>query len=50
MAQWAELVLDEEQKITRPKQIYTGYDERSYVPLDHRREGGALETEVSGPL
>src|SRR5438552_3822282 len=50
MAQWAEMVLDEEQKIVRPKQIYIGYDERHYVPLDQRREGGALETEVSGPL
>jgi citrate synthase len=50
MAQWAELVLDEEQKITRPKQIYIGYDERPYVPLDQRRDGGATETEVSGPL
>jgi citrate synthase len=50
MAQWAELVLDEEQKITRPKQLYVGYDERSYVPLDQRRDGGALETEVYGPL
>jgi citrate synthase len=50
MAQWAELVLDDEQKITRPKQIYLGYDERPYVPLDQRRDGGALETEVSGPL
>jgi citrate synthase len=50
MAQWAELVLDEEQKITRPKQLYVGYDERRYVPQDQRREGGALETEVSGPL
>ena len=50
MAQWAEMVLDEEQKITRPKQIYLGYDERRYVPLDQRRDGGALETEVLGPL
>jgi citrate synthase len=50
MAQWAEHVLDEEQKITRPKQIYTGYDERPYVPLDQRRDGGALETEVSAAL
>ncbi len=50
MAQWAELVLDEEQKIARPKQIYTGAEERSYVPLDLRRDGGAVETEVSGPL
>ena len=50
MAQWAELVTDEEQKITRPKQLYLGHDERPYVPLDQRRDGGALETEVSGPL
>ncbi len=50
MAQWAEMLLDEEQKITRPKQLYVGYDERAYVPLDQRRDGGALETEVSGPL
>ena len=50
MAQWAELVTDEEQKIARPKQLYVGHDERSYVPLDQRRDGGALETEVYGPL
>ncbi len=50
MAQWAEMLLDEEQKITRPKQLYVGYPERAYVPLDQRRDGGALETEVSGPL
>ena len=50
MAQWCELVLDEEQKISRPKQIYTGKELRSYVALDERRDGGALETEVRGPL
>jgi citrate synthase len=51
MAHWAELVLDpEQQKITRPKQIYSGYGERSYVPLDQRSEGGTLETEVHGPI
>ncbi len=50
MAQWAEMLLDEEQKITRPKQLYVGSDERPYVPLDQRRDGGATETEVSGPL
>jgi citrate synthase len=50
MAQWAELILDDEQKIARPKQIYTGYDERHYVPLDLRRDAGPVETEVSGPL
>ncbi len=50
MAQWAEMLLDDEQKITRPKQVYTGSDERHYVPLDQRRDGGATETEVRGPL
>src|SRR5579862_2748697 len=30
LAQWEEGILDKEQKIARPKQIYTGYGERSY--------------------
>jgi citrate synthase len=50
MAQWAELLLDDEQKITRPKQLYLGAEERQYVALDERRDGGAQETEVRGPL
>jgi citrate synthase len=50
MAQWAELVLDEEQRISRPKQLYVGRDERPYLPLDARRDIGAKETEVRGPL
>jgi len=50
MAQWAEMLLDEEQRIVRPKQIYLGHGERHYPPLDQRRDGGALETEVRGPL
>ena len=32
LAQWEEMLLDKEQKIARPRQIYTGYDERAYVP------------------
>jgi citrate synthase len=31
LAQWEEGVLDKEQKIARPKQIYTGYGERPYA-------------------
>ncbi len=50
LAQWAEMLGDDEQKIARPRQIYTGYDKRSYVPLEQRRDGGALETAISGPL
>jgi citrate synthase len=36
LAQWQELVCDPEQKIARPRQIYTGYDSRDVVPLDQR--------------
>jgi citrate synthase len=50
MAQWAELLIDEEQRIARPKQIYTGYDARGYVPIEQRDERGAEELEVRGPL
>jgi citrate synthase len=30
LAQWEEMLLDKEQKIARPRQIYTGYTERAY--------------------
>ena len=30
LAQWEEMLLDKEQKISRPRQIYTGPDERPY--------------------
>ena len=36
IAQWEEMLLDPEQKIARPRQVYVGYDQRSYIPLDHR--------------
>ncbi|HEX4033509.1 MAG TPA: citrate synthase [Solirubrobacteraceae bacterium] len=36
IAQWLEMVQDEEQKIARPRQIYTGERARAYVPLDQR--------------
>ncbi len=37
MAQWEEMVLDKEQKIARPRQIFTGYAERPYTStLDYR--------------
>jgi len=38
IAQWEEMLLDPEQKIARPRQIYLGNDLRSYVPLEHRGE------------
>jgi citrate synthase len=36
MAQWLEMVDDPEQKIARPRQIYTGGGPRDYVPIDER--------------
>jgi citrate synthase len=36
LAQWNELIDDEEQKIARPRQIYTGADARDYVPMSQR--------------
>ncbi len=36
LAQWEEMLLDSEQKIARPRQIYTGKDLRSFVPMDKR--------------
>ena len=36
IAQWEEMLLDPEQKIARPRQIYMGYDKRSYVVMDQR--------------
>ncbi|MFL5824787.1 MAG: citrate synthase [Solirubrobacteraceae bacterium] len=36
IAQWLEMIDDSEQKIARPRQIYTGERERDYVPLGER--------------
>jgi citrate synthase len=36
IAQWLELVQDKEQRIARPRQIYTGERTRDYVPLEQR--------------
>jgi len=35
-AQYQEFITDPEQKIVRPKQIYTGHQTRSYVPMEAR--------------
>jgi citrate synthase len=41
MAQWLEMVQDEEQRIARPRQIYLGPGRRDYVPLDGRAKDAA---------
>ena len=37
VAQWNEMIDDPSQKIGRPRQLYTGYGPRDYVPLANRR-------------
>jgi citrate synthase len=36
IAQWREMIEDPAQKISRPRQLYTGAAQRDYVPLDKR--------------
>jgi citrate synthase len=36
ISQWLEMIDDKEQKIARPRQIYTGHRELEYVPIDKR--------------
>jgi len=37
LAQWLEMLGDPEQKIARPRQVFLGYDQRNYVPLEQRK-------------
>jgi citrate synthase len=39
LAQWEEMLLDKEQKIARPRQIYVGQGEREFVPIADRGPG-----------
>jgi citrate synthase len=36
LAQWQEMLLDKEQKIARPRQVYIGSPVRDYVPIEKR--------------
>lgn len=36
LAQWEEMITDKEQKIARPRQVYTGAAERPFVPMAKR--------------
>jgi citrate synthase len=46
LSQWEEQILDPEQKIVRPRQVYLGPDVRDYVPIEGRVESMA---EVHAP-
>ena len=36
LAQWQEMLIDPEQKIARPRQVYTGHEVRQFVPAEER--------------
>ena len=46
LAQWAEMVRDPEQKITRPRQLYMGEPPRDYLPIAERPEPEMREDSV----
>ena len=43
LAQWEEMLLDSEQKIARPRQIYLGSEERDYVSIEKRGDSQSAE-------
>ena len=36
VAQWTEMIEDPSQKISRPRQLYSGHNRREFVPIDQR--------------
>jgi citrate synthase len=45
LAQWEEMLLDKDQKIARPRQIYTGLEARDFAPLERRGDRRKVERE-----
>src|ERR1700704_3765833 len=45
LAQWVEMLEDQDQKIARPRQIYLGARTREYVPIERR---GTREADAAG--
>jgi len=43
LAQWQEMITDPEQKIARPRQVYTGHELRTLVPVEERVPAHARE-------
>ncbi|MBI1806662.1 MAG: citrate synthase [Ignavibacteria bacterium] len=46
VAQWDEMLLDPEQKIARPRQLYLGHDIREYVMMGKREEPKKVKPEA----
>jgi citrate synthase len=45
LAQWEEMLLDKDQKIARPRQVYVGSEARDFVPLEKRGDRRKVERE-----
>jgi citrate synthase len=43
LAQWQEMIVDPEQKIARPRQVYIGNRTREFVPIEKREPVGAAK-------
>jgi citrate synthase len=37
ISQWSEMIEDPQQKIGRPRQLYTGVGHRDYIQIDQRK-------------
>lgn len=42
LAQWEELVVDKEQRIARPRQVYLGHERRDFVPMAERKTNAVV--------
>ncbi len=47
LAQWQEMLEDKEQKIARPRQVFTGHDKRDYVGIKERGLAPAADPPAS---
>ena len=50
LAQWAEMVRDPEQRISRPRQVYIGETERTYEPIEKRKAPTTREDAVDNTI
>jgi citrate synthase len=47
LAQWEEMLLDPEQRIARPRQVYLGEERRAYVEMSER-DGRVMAASAAG--
>lgn len=50
LAQWKEMIEDPDQRIARPRQLYTGATQRAYVPLQRRSSTTNSKAAVDKPM